>query len=72
MIDRSIYWETGPAPNEPEDEPDNVRVYMPVDLNANAIMRRLRYVINHYKEATFDNENNFSVDVDHIVYLIEI
>lgn len=72
VIDRSIYWETGTAPNEPEDEPDNVRVYMPVDLNANAIMRRLRYIISHYRKATFDNEMKFSTDVAHIVYLIEI
>lgn len=72
VIDKSIYWETGPAPNEPEDEPDNVRVYMPVDLNANAILRRLRYVIAHYKEATFANEMDFSVDVAHVIYLLEI
>ena len=72
VIDKSIYWETGPAPNEPEDESDNVRVYMPVDLNANAIMRRLHYVIDRYKEATFNNEMKFSTDVAHIVYLIEI
>lgn len=45
---------------------------MPVDLNANAIMRRLRYIISHYKEATEANEMDFSIDVDHIVHLIEI
>lgn len=72
IIDRSVKWESGFAPTEPEDEPDNVRVYMPVDLNANAIMRRLHYVIDRYKKATQANEMNFSADVAQIVSLIEI
>ena len=28
---------------EPDPNPDNVRVYLPLDLNAEAILRRLRY-----------------------------
>ena len=27
--------------NEPEDEEDNIRVYIPMDLNAEAILRRI-------------------------------
>ena len=36
---------------EPDPNPDNVRVYLPLDLNAEAILRRLRYVIYRYGEA---------------------
>ena len=48
---------------EPDPNPDNVRVYLPLDLNAEAILRRLRYVIYRYGEANEANESNYGADV---------
>ena len=57
---------------EPEDEEDNIRVYLPLDLNRKAIMRRLDRVIYHYGEANEGNESEFSLDVRQIISQIEI
>ena len=43
---------------EPDPNPDNVRVYLPLNLNAEAILRRLRYVIYRYGEANEANESD--------------
>ena len=48
---------------------DNVRVYVPLDLNPKTILRRLDYVINRYGESTEKNEFHFSADVNCIVIL---
>ena len=45
---------------EPEEKEDNVRIYIPVDLNREAILRRLDSVIYHYPD-TYD----FVYDEDH-------
>ena len=57
---------------EPEDTEDNVRVYIPLDLNRDAIMRRLRLLIGHYEEANEDNELDFSSDVSMLISQIEV
>ena len=57
---------------DPEGESDNVRIYVPVDLNATAILRRLRRVIGHYGDANETNESDFSADVRRLVYQLEI
>ena len=57
---------------EPDPNPDNVRVYLPLDLNAEAILRRLRYVIYRYGEANEANESNYRADVNRLVSQIEI
>ena len=57
---------------EPEDEPDNVRIYVPVDLNAEAIQRRLRYLVYRYGEATEKNESEYRADVNRLVSQLEI
>lgn len=57
---------------EPEGEKDNIRFYVPLDINRKAILRRLRWIINKYGEATEDNEIVFSLDVDVLVSQIEI
>lgn len=56
----------------PEDEPDNVRVYVPLDLNRRAILRRLDRVISRYKYADEENELRYSSDVDMIRYQLEV
>ena len=57
---------------EPDPNPDNVRVYLPLDLNAEAILRRLRYVVYRYGEANEANESNYRADVNRLVSQIEI
>ena len=57
---------------QPEAEKDNVRVYVPLDINRKAILRRLRRVISRYGEANENNEINFSMDVEYLVSQIEI
>lgn len=54
------------------DDDDNIRVYVPLDLNRRLILRRLSRVINHYKEANEKNEIAFQADVFKIVSQIEI
>lgn len=54
------------------DDDDNIRVYVPLDLNRRLILRRLSRVINHYKEANEKNEIAFQADVLKIVSQIEI
>jgi len=58
--------------NEPENENDNIRVYIPMDLNSAAILRRLRFIINQYGEANEENESAFDSDVRRILSQIEI
>lgn len=57
---------------EPEPQKDNIRVYVPVDLNAEAILRRLHDVIHKYGPAREKNEMNYSVAVGQLVSQIEI
>ena len=54
------------------DDGDNIRVYVPLDLNRRLILGRLSRVINHYKEANEKNEIAFQADVLKIVSQIEI
>lgn len=56
----------------PDEDDDNVRIYVPLDLSKDAILRRLERVIAQYGEATEENESEFSMDVDAIISQIEI
>lgn len=71
LIDRSLL-EISNGSAEPEQEEDNIRVYIPLDINKNAILRRLDTMIIHYGEANEKNELDFSIDVDMLVSQIEI
>ena len=62
----------GSGNQEEESQADHVRVYVPLDLSADAILRRLRFLIFRYKEANERNEFNFSMDVERLVSQIEI
>lgn len=44
---------------EPEEKEYNIRIYIPVDLNRESIMRRLADVISMYEEASEENEIGF-------------
>ena len=71
LIDRSLL-EISNGSTDPEQEQDNIRVYIPMDINKNAILRRLDMLIIHYGEANEKNEIDFSIDVDMLVSQIEI
>ena len=69
LIDKSIRDKTD---MEQCGSDDNIRVYVPLDINADAIMRRLSHIISYYEEANEDNEFNFSADVNLIISQVEI
>lgn len=75
LVDDSIYFETKKqmmAAREPEDETDNRRVYVPIDLNKKAFLRRLEHVLSKYPDITWRNESNVYAEVQKIISLIEI
>lgn len=47
-------------------------MYIPLDLNKKAILRRLDDIIMRYGEANEGNESDFSMDVDRLISQIEI
>ncbi len=51
---------------------DNIRVYIPLDINRRAIRRRLNAIISHYGEISERNEFAFSADVDMILSQMEL
>jgi len=57
---------------ESDNEDDNIRIYVPIDLNYKAILRRLSAVVAEYGEANEENEWNFSLEVDRLISQIEI
>lgn len=71
LIDCSLL-EVSNGSAEPEQEQDNIRVYIPLDINKNAILRRLDTMIIHYGEVNEKNELDFSIDVNMLVSQIEI
>ena len=70
LIDKTLL--DMPLQREPELQDDNVRIYVPMDLNHDAILRRLRNLIYQYGEATEENELYFRADVYMIVSQLEI
>lgn len=71
LVDASIDAECS-ASAEPENEKDNRRVYVPLDLNKKAILRRLDEIIRRYGAANESNESDFSLDVRRVLYQVEI
>lgn len=71
LIDRSLL-EISNGSADPEQEQDNVRVYIPMDINKNVILRRLDMLIIRYGEANEKNEIDFSIDAGMFVSQIEI
>ena len=57
---------------EPENQPDNIRIYIPMDLNKESILRRLRNIIAKYSAASEKNELDYAVEVGQIISQIEI
>lgn len=57
---------------QPEEEEDNIRVYIPMDLNREAILRRIDYVIRKNGSANEVNEWIYSEEMEKIIYQLEI
>lgn len=61
---------------QPEDledtSADNIRVYVPLDINCEAVLRRLAAIIYKYGEANEDNEMSFQSEVCSLISQIEI
>lgn len=72
LIDDSYVWEVQGKSVDPDPEEDNIRVYIPLDLNSKAILRRLHTMIAKYGEANERNESDFSQDVHRLISQIEI
>lgn len=51
---------------------DNVRVYVPMDISQDSVIARLRNVIYKYGEANEANEMSFSVDVEQVLFQLDI
>ena len=75
LIDESIYLDSYAqmqAAREPEDEEDNRRVYIPLDLNKAAFLRRLNHVLDKFGDITWRNESAVYCEVRRILAQIEI
>ena len=70
LIDNTLFGYTYQA--EPAGNEDNVRVYVPLDLNKESILRRLDGLIDRYCEANEGNESDFRSDVDMLIAQIEV
>jgi hypothetical protein len=57
---------------EPEHTKDNVRIYVPLDINEQAILRRLNWIIAKYGEVNEGNESDFAADVCRLISQVEI
>ena len=57
---------------QPDPEEDNVRVYIPMDISRDSILRRLEFIINKYGEANEDNEIMFSSEIEQVIAQFEI
>ena len=70
LVDKTVL--VHPMGKIPEGKDDNVRIYVPLDLNKDAILRRLNSIINYYGETNEENEFDFRQDVDMLISQIEI
>ncbi len=61
-----------PKDSDIDQKNDNVRIYVPIDLNKDAILRRLDRIIYHYEEANEANESEFRTDVNMLIAQVEI
>ncbi len=71
LLDLSLL-NDGKLSKEPEPQKDNIRIYVPVDLNAAAILRRLHHIIQQLGPAREMNEMDYSVAVGQLISQIEI
>ena len=71
LIDKTLL--EYPADREqPDKEDDNIRVYIPLDINRSSILRRLGALIAKYGEENEENEMDYGVAVNEIIFQVEI
>lgn len=51
---------------------DNIRVYVPLDLNEDTIISRLQYLINVLGVPNYNNESTYSTEVDRLIQQLDI
>ena len=61
-----------PTELPPGSPSDNIRIYIPLDLNYDAILRRLNDIYRRYGELTESNEFSISSEVYNLISQIEI
>lgn len=71
LVDQYLY-DYGPRDREPEKQADNIRIYVPIDLNRESILRRLQLIIDKYGPASEKNESGFRSEVDMLIEQIGI
>ena len=71
LIDDYMF-QYGTREEKPDPAADNVRVYIPLDLNRVAILRRFDLICSRYGDVSWKNESDFSSDVDQLLAQIEI
>lgn len=54
------------------NEPDNMRVYIPLDINAKTVLRRINAVIDYFGVATLENELDYMGCIERIIKQVEI
>ena len=70
LIDQTLINE---VPNSKDGlQADNIRVYIPMDINREAVLRRVNSVVEKYGEANEENEIAFQMDIEAIIAQIEI
>ncbi len=73
LIDSSLQWRQELFYDlAPLDDPDNIRVYVPLDICNESILRRLGEVISQRGAATEANESDYIYDVLSLIAQIEI
>lgn len=69
LLDGSLLGMDSSQAAEPED---NVRIFVPLDISHEAVLRRLDWIIQRYGEATEKNELDFARDVKILLSQVEI
>ena len=59
-------------PDSDGKQNDNVRVYVPLDLNHRAIIRRLNDIYRRYKSPDWSNESSFWQETNRLIAELEI
>lgn len=70
LADLTIENEINPISDE--DQEDNIRVYIPLDINREAILRRLRDIYHRYGSPTSKNEHHFWQETQRVIAHLEI
>lgn len=70
LIDQSLLSDSSVFQDDLHE--DNIRVYIPLDINRDAVLRRISMIIEKYGEANEENETVFQLEIEAIIAHIEI